>query len=164
MAELDKNTHSFTVKDLLRLIGISVLLIVWAFVWMLFGVPIHDLRNWMLEQRFTHANIQHPPNSIFLARRSFLGGPSEHGSAQCVYATGEVRRTTLSKNEIIDAYKNKKIGRFPLKVYFTDESELPYEVPFSEWQGGLENVGTSSVYIVYASVITFFLGDLRCDD
>ncbi len=154
----------FTIKNFLLIIVILITLLIGSFFAMAYGVPIHDLRLWILEQRFTHTNINHPSESVFLARRSFLGGPSEHGSAECVYATGEIRSTILSKDDVLNAYKGKKIGRFPLKVYFTDESELPYEVPFGEWQNGLDNIGTSSVYIVYASVITFFLGDLRCDD
>lgn len=164
MVDLNTTVRSFTVKDILLIIGVLIILVISSFVWMFYGAPIHDLRLWILEQRFTHANIIHPSDSVLLARRNFLGGPSTHGSGQCVSVAGEVRRTTLDKDDILSAYKNTRVGMLPVKVYFTDESELPYEVPFGDWQDGLEDVRTSSVYIVYASVINPYLGDLRCDD
>lgn len=163
MVDINTAVRPSTVKDLILIIMVLIILVIGSFVWMFHGAPIHDLRLWMLEQRFTHANINHPSGSVLLARRSFLGGPSTHGSGQCVYATGEVRRTTLDQDDILSAYKNTRVGRFPLEVYFTDQSELPYEVPFGDWQDGLENVRTSGVYIVYASVISPYFGDLRCD-
>ena len=153
-----------TVKKILLVVLALIIFLVGSFAWIFYGTPIHDLRLWLLEQQFSYAKINHPAQSVLLGRRSYLG-PSMYGGA-CVYATGEVRRSTLNNDNILSTYKDTHVGmgRVPLEIYFTDKSELPYEVPFSEWQEGLENVGTSSVYIVYAETKHHYLGDLRCDD
>lgn len=146
-----------------RLIGPALLALVSGFVWIFFGTPIHDFRLWILEQQFTHANTRHPAESILLGRRDYLG-PSPYGS-KCVYAVGEVRNSILDKDSIRRTYQ-ATVRNFPLQIYFTDESELPYEIPFGEWQNGLEDTlkATSTTYIVYAAKKHHFLGDLRCDN
>lgn len=147
-----------------RLVALIFLVVVIGFFWIFYGTPVHDFRLSILERQFTQAHINHPSDSVFLARRSFLGGPSPHGSAQCVYATGEVRHAMLDKSDIQNAYRDSSVGKQPLKIYFTDESELPYEIPFGEWQEELGDVNTGTVYIVYITTSNHYLGDLRCDN
>lgn len=147
-----------------RLVVLTFLALVGAsWVWIFHGAPIHDLRLWILEREFAHANTHHPAESVSLEQRSYLG-PSPYGR-KCVYAIGEVRHSTLDKDNVRRVYQ-AIVRNFPLQIYFTDESELPYEIPFGEWQNGLEDTlqGTSTTYIVYVAKKHHFLGDLRCDD
>lgn len=147
-----------------RLILLTFLALVGtSWVWIFHGAPIHDINLLMLERQFTNANIYHPDESILLGRKSYLG-PSVYGS-RCIYATGEVRRAELNKDEIRRAYQ-AVVRNFPLQIYFTDESELPYEIPFGEWQNELEDIlqATSTTYIVYTARKHHYLGDLRCDN
>lgn len=134
-----------------------------SWVWIFHGAPIHDINLWMLERQFTRANIDHPVESFLLGKRSYLG-PSHYGG-KCVYATGEVRRTELDKDKTRRAYQ-AVVRNFPLQIYFTDESELPYEIPFGDWQSELEVAPYSdnAVYIVYVAQKHHYLGDQRCDD
>jgi hypothetical protein len=133
------------------------------FVWIFYGAPIHDINLWTLEKQFARASINHPIESVLLGRRNYLG-PSPYGS-RCVYAIGEVRHAALDKDKIRRGYQ-AVVRNLPLQIYFTDESELPYEIPFGEWQNGLEDIlqATSTTYIVYIARKHHFLGDWRCDD
>lgn len=146
-----------------RLGLIIIIILGGTFIWIFYGAPIHDLRLRLLEKQFTYINIDHPSGSQLLVRRKYLG-PSPYGG-KCVYAVGEVRYSTLDKDSIRRTYQATVIN-FPLQIYFTDESELPYEIPFGEWQYGLEDAlqATSTTYIVYVAKKYHYLGDLRCDD
>lgn len=151
------------VKNTLSVTAVSIaLFLIGSLIWIFYGAPIHDWRLWMLKQAFSHANIHHPVESVWLGRRDYLG-PSPYGS-RCVYATGEVRSTTLEKKDILNAYQNTNVGKLPLNIYFIDESELPYEVPFGDWRNGLRDINIDTTYIVYIVTKHHFLGDLRCDD
>lgn len=153
----------FTAKKILLItVVLLIVLLAGSFVWIFYGAPIHDLRLWIMERQFIRARISHPSESILLGRKSYLG-PSFYGRA-CVYAVGEVRHVALPTSDVLIAYQNVNIGKLPLKIYFTDESELPYDVPFGEWQDGLVEIKTDTGYIVYIASRHHFLGDLRCDD
>lgn len=138
--------------------------------WIVRGEPIHDINVWYLEKSFYTQRIEHPSGSILLEKKKYLGGPSLHGDSRCVYAVGEVRLATLSREEIKRAYSDRSVGfwtrRLPLKVLFADEYDGPHELPFVAWQDELAHISASTtVYVVYASTQRdIILYDSRCDD
>lgn len=150
--------------------ALTVLVFCLLFFWVVHGEPVHDINVWYLEKSFYAQRIEHPSGSILLEKKKYLGGPSLHGDSRCVYAVGEVRSATLSKEEIKQAYADQSVGfwarRLPLKVLFADEYDGPYELPFVTWQDELAHVSASTTpYVVYASTqrdITLY--DSRCDD
>lgn len=157
----------FNIKKAFLIIIIFIIVFIAGFFgWIFYGAPIHDFRLWMMEQHFARAAIHHPNNSIFLEKKIYLGGPDTHGSGICVYAVGEVRIAPLSKNDIRNAYQNIKVKDLPLKVFFADENDWPYESPFVDWQDELWDMpyANNTLYIIYATVKYPFLGDFRCDD
>ncbi|MEK7607780.1 MAG: hypothetical protein AAB484_02595 [Patescibacteria group bacterium] len=110
--------------------------------------------------------IYHPDESTLLRRTSYLGGPSTHGDRVCIYVVGEVRSTSLRENDIRQVYQDITIAGLPLKVFFVDGKDWPYELPFVIWQEEFWDIPpiNNTVYIVYVASRHHFLGDLRCDD
>ncbi len=131
------------------------------------GVPLNDFRLWRLEKNFkTLAPLYHPPESILLQKKKYLGGPYTHGSLTCSFFVGELRAAPLRKEEIRHAYN---IPQTSLKVLFFDESRWTMNSPLGDWwdewyQNPL--IATSStVYFLFSSEVEYpFLGDYRCDD
>ncbi len=156
-----------TIKSLFLMVMVFIIiLLVVFFLWIVYGTPIHDFRLWILERQFTHTDIHHPIESISLGRKSYLGGPSTHGDRVCIYAVGEARSTSLGENDIRQAYQNITVAGLPLKVFFADGNDWPYELPFVIWQEELWGMSPTenTVYMVYIASKYHFLGDLRCDD
>ncbi|GEM_PF-1532733 len=142
---------------------------------MLFGIPVHDFNLWRLENRYEKISNFHPSGTKFVKSEKYLGGPSTHGSWQCVYAVGEIRSTKLSKQEIQQAYKNvPSFGtrRYPAKfeLHFSDFESMPLIMPITYWLDDLEYTAKSSTstglfYLIYvAQEEVPFWGDTRCDD
>ena len=139
------------------------------------GVPLHDLRLWRLEKNFQAVASYHPPESILLQKKTYLGGPYTHGSGTCDYFVGEIRSSPLSKKKIRQAYNSNSIksfnnaGRIPLTVLFFDEERWTMNSPlgdwWDEWYGNLSAATAQTVYFVFASQEGYpYLGDYRCDD
>lgn len=140
------------------------------------GMPLHDLRLWILEKNFRVADSYHPPGSTLLQKKTYLGGPDEHGSWQCDFFVGELRTAPLSEEKILQTYENRSIrsisylGRIPLKVLFFSEKPWTMNSPLGDWWdewylGGIATSAVGTVYVVYASQEGYhFLGDRRCDD
>lgn len=140
------------------------------FYFVVFGVPIHDARMWILKRAYSR--IEHPVLSSVRADARYLGGPAMHGSWRCTYVVGEVRSAPLAKQEIREAYGQKTMSvafsKTPLLlvVLFFDD-EWPNELPWFEWKSeftSLENK-SDTLYLVYGVQKNVpFLGDRRCDD
>ena len=142
----------------------------------LWGMPLHDFRLWRLEKGFKAvAPLYHPPESMPLQKKQYLGGPYDHGGLQCDFYVGELRAAPLSKEEILLAYKNQYVRvwgsrkQVPLQILFFDEGvwemELPLTVWWDEWYESPLLATSSTVYFVFASQEGYpFLGDYRCDD
>ncbi len=115
------------------------------------------------------ANIRHPEQSALIKEKTYLGGPNEHGSRECVYAVGEMATTPLSKKEITETFKNINVvfsdEKLPVNVLFSGQ-RIPYEMPFVAWKEELTNATArgNTPYIVYITTKRSFLGDPRCDD
>lgn len=149
--------------------GIPIALIVVALVSLFFfvlpfyGVPIHDLNLWLLQKDFS-THVHHPDRSIFIEKKTYLGGPSEHGSHTCVYAVGEIRSAPLTREAVEQAYREAAPSS---RVLFTDDESL--EQPLDTWRDELVSVAeaastTDTLYVTYLMKSYPFLGDLRCDD
>jgi hypothetical protein len=154
---------------LLALIGSSL------FFFLFRGVPLHDFRLWSLERNFRAAALYHPTESMLLGKKTYLGGPYEHGSLRCDFFVGELRSSPLSKDKIRQAYNGGSIESFdntgpvPLNVLFFDEERWTMNSPlgdwWDEWYGSVSTATVQTVYFVFASQEGYpFLGDLRCDD
>lgn len=150
---------------------IFVFLLGVLFFWIAYGEPVHDINVWWLERSFYATEIPHPSGSVLLEKKKYLGGPSMHGDNRCVYAVGETRSASLSKEDIRETYQGIVVGfwkeRLPLKVLFADEYEGPQSMPYVNWQDELYRMSPSvnTRYVVYVGTerpILFF--DLRCDD
>ena len=139
------------------------------------GVPLHDFRLWGLEKQFQAAAFYHPPESILLQKKTYLGGPYTHGSGTCDYFVGELRSSPLPKEKIRQAYDGSSIKSFnslervPLTVLFFDEGVWPVDSPlgdwWDEWYGNLSAAAATTAYFVFASQQGYpYLGDYRCDD
>jgi len=149
---------------------VVVILISIVFYFVAFGVPIHDIRMWMLKRAYSR--VEHPRESVILADATYLGGPATHGSRRCNYVVGEVRSASLSKQKIREAYGLISLsGAFlktslPLTVLFFDD-EWPNELPWFAWESdfALFEARSDTPYIVYGTQKNIpFLGDRRCDD
>lgn len=155
------------------IIGIFSFLFLVALI-MAAGVPLHDFNLWQLDMYYKTASFIHPSDSTLLMKKTYLGGPDEHGSQSCSYVVAEVRSSPRSKKEILRAYNGFTIqsvipfDRIPLKILFIDEESWPPELPYDNWWGELNEKFKSSkytVYLVYAAMEKYpFLGDIRCDD
>lgn len=151
------------------------LIILLLFYFLVRGVPIHDLRLWILGRNFREVALYHPPESKLLHKKKYLGGPHEHGFLRCDFFVGELRSSSLSKEKIRQAYDGRSIksinhlGRTPLKALFFDEERWTMDSPLGDWWDEWYHsplIATSgTVYFVFASQEWYpFLGDLRCDD
>ena len=171
------NRHSYHPCLIVSISTAILLLITLSFLYFLaYGVPIHDFRLWRLERNFRKAGQYHPPESVLLEKKKYLGGPHEHGSLRCDFFVGELRSAPMPKESIRHAYRDHSIrsinyiGRTPLKVLFFDERVWPLDSPLGDWWdewylGGTATTTSGTVYFVFASQEGYrFLGDLRCDD
>lgn len=160
--------RSFIKKAFLIVIVFIGIFLIGIFKWVFYGAPIHDFRLWVMEQYFANTTIQHPNNSVFLEKKTYLGGPDTHGSGTCVYAVGELRVAKLPEDIIRQEYQDIKVKKIPLKVFFTDGKDWPQESPFVNWQDELRDMShanaDNTLYIIYIATKYPFLGDLRCDD
>lgn len=162
------------VVSILALILWLVTILFWYFL--VVGIPLHDFRLWRLERNFRKVAQYHPQESVLLQRKTYLGGPDEHGSWQCDFFVGELRTAPLSEEKIWQTYENRSIrsisylGRTPLKVLFFSEKPWAMNSPLGDWWdewylGGIATSTVGTVYVVYASQEGYhFLGDMRCDD
>lgn len=155
--------------------AISITLIGLLFFFFFHGVPLHDFRLWMLERGFKKADLYHPPESLLLQKKTYLGGHYTHGSLTCDFYVGELRTVPLSKEKIIQAYDGRLITSFgnskqvPLKVLFFDEGRWNMSSPlgnwWDEWYQKPLTATSGTAYFVFVSQEGYpFLGDYRCDD
>ena len=170
-----KRSHRPLFKIAALAVAIPALIISLLFFFLSRGIPLHDFRLWMLEKNFKAAASYHPPESILLQKKTYLGGPDEHGSRICDFFVGELRSSPLSKEKIRRAYNGSSIrsfsnlGRIPLKVLFFDEERWAMNSPlgdwWDEWYGNLSTSTAQTTYFVFVSQEGYpYLGDYRCDD
>jgi hypothetical protein len=158
-----KHVILLSATTLIILVGI-------LFYFVAFGVPVHDVRMWVLKNAYSR--VQHPVESRAIANAIYLGGPATHGSWRCTYVVGEVRSAPLSKQKIREAYARRAVSipfskkRALLTALFFDD-EWPNELPWFTWESefaSLKNI-PDTPYLVYINQKNVpFLGDVRCDD
>lgn len=151
---------------LFAIIGAFATLCVAALVLLAFGrMPLNQLNLWKLEQDFHRAASAHPQKSFLLEKKSYIGGPYDHGSDTCGVFVGELRAASLAKEEIRRAYA----GRNLLRTLFFDEGEWPVVLPLTvwwdEWRENPLLATSSTVFFVFAAREDYpSWGDYRCDD
>ena len=94
--------------------------------------PLDDV-----EQHFARATTQHPNNSVFLEKKTYLGGRIRMAVARIVYAVGELRAASLQEDVIRQTYQDIKVKNLPLKVFLLTGKGWPQELPFIIWQDEL---------------------------
>lgn len=157
------------------LASILIIFFIFLIAFLAFGFPLHDFNLWRLERRYAVLSQFHPSDTELVKHEKYLGGPSTHGSSQCIYAVGEIRRTKLSKADIQEAYRNVPdfgTNQLPAKfeIYFSDLKGMPLATPLGDWLYDLEDsakaVSSSELsYLIYVAQENVpFLGDMRCDD
>lgn len=140
-----------------------IFLVIFLTVW---SMPLHNFDLWRLERNFnTTVPLYHPLESFLLQKKTYLGGPAEHGSLVCSFFAGELRAAYLTKESIRAAYQKNAF----LNVLFFDEEHWTMESPlgdwWDEWYGNSLLATSSTVYFVYAARENVpFAGDIRCDD
>ena len=161
---------------LFAVVGMLATFCLVALAILLFGrMPLNQLNLWKLEQSFHRAASVHPQKSFLLEKKSYIGGPYDHGSATCGIFVGELRAAPLTKEEIIRAYAGRTVRSFfqwrrtPITALFFDEGEWPVILPLTEWWDAWRDnpllATSSTVFFVYAARKDYpSWGDLRCDD
>ena len=156
-------------------LGLPALMLSLLLIFISGGILLHTLMLWGLERNFQVVASYHPRESILIEKKTYLGGPSEHGSLVCDFFVGELRSSPLSKEKVRQAYNGSSIrsfsnlSRIPLKVLFFDEERWTMNSPlgdwWDEWYGNLSTSTAQTPYLVFASQEGYhFLGDQRCDD
>lgn len=140
-----------------------IFLVILSTVW---GMPLHNFDLWRLERNFNITAPQyHPPESVLLEKKEYLGGPQEHGSLVCDLYVGELRSAPFSKEDIRAAYSGEKSFEvlFPAEDGWTMDSPLGNW--WDEWHESPIITASSTVYFVFFARRNIpFLGDMRCDD
>lgn len=160
-------------KYILPSLAILVLVVIFLYQ----GLPInpmHDFNHWMFGRHYRAALLPHPNDSMFLAYKSYFGGPDDHGSGTCVYAAGEFRSSSLTKDELKQRYAISSVlsvygfKKIPVRILFPDEpGTWPLNYPLGDWWSDFSEqakTAPTTMYLVYAEEKQPFWGDLRCDD
>lgn len=160
-------------KYILPSLAILVLVVIFLYQ----GLPInpmHDFNHWMFGRHYRAALLPHPNDSMFLAYKSYFGGPDDHGSGTCVYAAGEFRSSSLTKDELKQRYAISSVlsvygfKKIPVRILFPDEpGTWPLNYPLGDWWPDFSEqarTAPTTMYLVYAEEKQPFWGDLRCDD
>lgn len=127
-------------------------------------IPFHTMSLWRMEQAVSFS-IPHPTETSVVESFSFLGSRYIDDS-ECTYATGEIRSTYLSKQELLARYKNITINLFgfarhiPVFVVIVDEhTSLPLGEPAGDWiYDFVQRVDTSTTDTTYYLVYLYETG------
>jgi hypothetical protein len=147
-------------------------LIVWYAVAVTWKMPFHNYQLWKLQKSFRSImQSTHPAPSKLRGEVAEFGnfGNSNH----CDYLAGEFRSSTLSKEQLTQAYAGMtilsfdKISRLPVEVYFTDEGFFKDDYLWSRWRSKYlpdqQDVSGENTYLVFASSDMHPPdGDIRC--
>ena len=152
-----------------------VFLIIGLFILtMVAGIPINNIKLFVIRNQFEKLNSQNIAQSRLLAKRSVVG--HEGASNLCDFYTGQFRASPLLKADIEIAYENLTISSFwgdensPLKleILFTDD-EWFIDNLYSWYQWLRDNSNKFDIrpgentYVVYAISLSHPPGwDLRC--
>lgn len=152
--------------------GIFAILIIIFLILITWQIPIHNANLRQLNKNFESSISLHPLVSKKLLQFSDFGNFGESGG-QCGYIVGEFRISPLTKEEIINHYKNSVIDSFkqgeviPLEVYFLDDSNFAH-YPLSKLASNLYQktrlpVQSPLIYLITASSYNHLAdGDIRC--
>ena len=122
---------SRTLKEFSTILGgLSAFSMLFIVVLFTASIPFHDLKKKDAERRYKQ--LQHPTSSsvIFFGSSVENVGMSNH----CDYLVGEIRTAPLTKQDIVNFYKQKTFDGFdnnikPITVWFQNDLEA-YGEPF----------------------------------
>lgn len=136
-------------------------------------IPWHDLTLWRMERALASSSV-HPLNSHVLAQRTFLGSRYTD-TEECTYVVGQFRSTSLSPNDVLQAYKGASANLFNLTdnpliytIIIKEDTSLPLDNPADEWivefqEGGGPSTPSLTYYLVYLyEKGKPWWGDIRC--
>jgi len=135
-------------------------------------MPLHNYRLWVLQRNFNSTmKSAHPVPSELRVEVAEFGnlGNSNH----CDYLVGEFRSSTLSKEQLKQAYAGittlsfDKISPLPVEVYFTDEDIFEEDYLWSGWLSKYlpdqHNSSGENTYLIFTSSDMHSpAGDIRC--
>ncbi len=162
----------WTCAALIGLAASFALLIVGLFY---VAMPWHDLTLWRAERTLA-SFIAHPSNSHAIERKTFFGSRYTDIS-ECTYVVGEFRSSSLSRDEILRAYKGRSTGFFSFApnipvhmVIIEKDTSLPLDNPADGWitnfqQNINKNKSDTTYYLVYLyEKGKPWWGDIRCHE
>jgi len=135
--------------------------------------PFHTVSLWRIEHAVS-VSIPHPAETNAVERFSFLGS-RYIDDAECTYAAGEIRSTSLTKQKLLEQYENVTVNLFgfarhmPVNVVIVDkDASLPIGEPAGDWiYDFVQRVYTRSTDTTYYLVYLYEtgrsnVGDYRC--
>lgn len=159
--------------DTLRF-GTGVFIIIFtSFFFLLFWLfyatmPFHDFYLSGMDRALQ--SIEHPHGSKKLEEYAFFGSRYTDIS-ECTYAVGQMYSVPLSREEILQAYRNTSAGSFgPVHIEIIEkETSLPLDNPADAWIAEFllkkDGVTSDTPYLVYLyQPGQSWLGDVRCYD
>lgn len=137
--------------------------------WLFYAtMPFHDL--YLSRMDYALQSIEHPHGSKRLEQDIFFGSRYTDIS-ECTYAVGQIYSAPLSREEIVQAYKNAPAGSFgPAHIEIIEKGvSLPLDNPADAWIAEFlskQSVDASDTYyLVYLyQPRQSALGDMRCYD
>jgi hypothetical protein len=136
-------------------------------------MPFHDFTRWQLEKSMTFL-ISHPSSSHLISRKTFFG-PRYTDTAECTYAVGEIRSTSLSHREVLHAYGKSSANLFSFAHYFPmhviiieKNTSLALDNPADKWiTEFMQHDSTETSDTIYYLVYLYkkgmpWWGDIRC--
>jgi len=167
---MNKNLYKGIFFSMFGIIGVITIVLS---VFLSGTIPWHNgiLRH--MESRFL--SIDHPVESSFIERYSYLGTIYESGNSGCYFYVGEIRETTLPKEELAQIYEQVKVTLFgysevfAVRVAFAEDwPSLIMDQPIYEWLEKHQESDINTADLVYVVYITrndrSWFGDYRCWD
>ena len=164
---------------LIRNIALSVgaatlVLIVFIAGLFLGAVPVHDITLSRMERALV-SSVSHPPNSQLVTQRTAIGS-TYIDSEECNYFSAQLRTSSLSPEDIVQAYRGASVSLFgftrpmPVRVVmYKDRESLPLghpaELVFSDSLAPLPSNRHDTLYGVYLlEEKRLWFGDYRCHE
>lgn len=152
------------------LLFLVLFIVAWVIFNMVWAIPFHNYRLWVIERQFADLNSEVLPNSKLLLKKAEV---SHWGNSNlCDYFVGQFRASSLTKEKIENAYDGKTIksyaddGNSPLEIKVFTAREDWMEPYF--WEDSWEELedelnAEEHLYLVFASSDSHSPdGDIRC--
>lgn len=171
---MNKNPYKGILLSILGSVGVMTVVLAVALAVFLSGtIPWHSGVLWHMQSRFT--SITHPVESAFIEKYSYVGTIYESGNSGCYFYAGEMRETSLHREDLVRMYEQVKVylsgygESFVVRVVFADDwPSLAMDQPIYEWIEKRQESDIVTAGLVYVVYITrndqSWFGDYRCWD